>query len=59
MDNVHSFTSLKVIMAHLSDFFWDGRGLRPTQELDVTNTGEWLQTLTYARHSWPLTSEGS
>ena len=26
---------------------------------DVTNTGEGLQILTYARHSWSLSSEGS
>ena len=26
---------------------------------DVTITGERLQILTYARHSWPLSSEGS
>ena len=26
---------------------------------DVTITGEGLQILTYARHSWPLSSEGS
>ena len=26
---------------------------------DVTMTGEWLQALTYARHSWSLSSEGS
>ena len=26
---------------------------------DVTFAGEGLQTLTYARHSWPLSSEGS
>ena len=26
---------------------------------DVTITGEGLQSLTYARHSWPLSSEGS
>ena len=26
---------------------------------DVTITGEGLQYLTYARHSWPLSSEGS
>ena len=26
---------------------------------DVTIAGEWLQILTYARNSWPLTSEGS
>ena len=25
---------------------------------DATNTGEGLQILTYARHSWPLSSEG-
>ena len=27
--------------------------------MDVTVTGEGLQSLTYARHSWPLSSEGS
>ena len=36
---------------------------RPTEEFftygDVTMTGEGLQILTYARHSWPLSSEGS
>ena len=26
---------------------------------DVTITGEGLQILTYARHSWPLSHEGS
>ena len=26
---------------------------------DVTITGEGLQVLTYARHSWPISSEGS
>ena len=26
---------------------------------DLTNAGEVLQILTYARHSWPLSSEGS
>ena len=26
---------------------------------DVTIAGEGLQILTYARHSWPLSSEGS
>ena len=26
---------------------------------DVTNAGEWLQILIYARHSWSLSSEGS
>ena len=26
---------------------------------DVTITGEGLQILTFARHSWPLSSEGS
>ena len=29
------------------------------REIKVTMTGEGLQLLTYARHSWPLSSEGS
>ena len=37
---------------------------RPTRKIfhsceDVTIAGEGLQLLTYARHSWPLSSEGS
>ena len=44
--------------------FWLLGVFHPTREFfhsygDVTMTGERLQILTYAQHSWPLSSKGS
>ena len=38
------------LSSHSRIFHWYG---------DATNSGEGLQILTYAQHSWPLSSEGS
>ena len=38
---------------------FSGIGVSVTGHGDVTITGEELQILTYARCSWPLSSEGS
>ena len=43
-------------------FVWLFGVFRPNREffsyIDGTITGEKLQILTYARHSWPLSNEG-
>ena len=44
------FVCLFMVYRTTREFFTHG---------NVTITGEGLQILTYARHSWPLSSEGS